>query len=82
MTSPSILYALGYDDMGNNPDLLHPDDKAKIEGEAENGRYGKTGVPRAGTHADCLVCGYPLSMHPRVQGALYFTRGCEGIVKL
>ncbi|QTG12412.1 hypothetical protein G6M86_03755 [Agrobacterium tumefaciens] len=82
MTSPSVLQSLGYDDWGNNPDLLHPKDKAIIDGEAENGRYGKTGVPRAGGRAECAKCGYPLEMHPKVQGALYFTRSCEGIVKL
>ncbi|AEG53175.1 hypothetical protein LOF17_25875 [Sinorhizobium meliloti] len=82
MTSPSILHSLGYDDWGNNPDLLHPNDKAIIDGEVENGRYGKVGVPRAGGRADCNVCGYPLELHPKVQGALYFIRSCEGIVKL
>lgn len=82
MTPTSILYSLGYDDWGNNSDLLHPNDKAIIDGEAENGRYGKSGVPRAGGRAECGKCGFLLEYHPKVQGALYFTRSCEGIVKL
>lgn len=81
MTSPSVLYSLGYDDMGNNPSLLHPDDKAMIDGDKPNGRYGCTGVPRAGGDSVCK-CGYINYMHPPVQGALYLTRTCEGIVKL
>jgi hypothetical protein len=75
------LYSLGYDDWGNNAELLHPNDKAVIHGEAVNGRYGKTGVPRAGGDNVCK-CGYIFYQHPPVQGALYFTRTCEGIVKL
>lgn len=82
MTPDTVLRSLGYDDWGNNPGLLHPDDKAKIDGEIDNGKYGKTGVPRAGGRAECAVCGYELELHPKVQGALYFTRSCEGIVKL
>lgn len=81
MTSPSVLHSLGYDDMGNHSGLLHPDDKRAIEGDADNGRYGRTGVPRACGDAVCK-CGYIFCHHPPVQGALYFTRTCEGIVKL
>lgn len=81
MTSPSILHSLGYDDMGNHAGLLHPSDKAIMDGEAENGRYGRTGVPRAAGEAVCK-CGYIYYHHPAVQGALYFRRTCEGIVKL
>lgn len=81
MTSPGILHSLGYDDYGNNPALLHPDDKRVIEGDAVNGRYGQSGVPRAGGDTVCK-CGYIFYHHPPVQGALYFHRTCEGIVKL
>lgn len=81
MTSPIILYGLGYDEYGNNEKLLHPDDKAIIEGEAVNGRYGSSGVPRAGGDYTC-DCGMIFYHHPKVQGALYLTRTCVGIVKL
>lgn len=77
----ATLYSLGYDDFGNNEALLHPNDKAIIDGEAINGRYGKYGVPRAGGDSICK-CGATLYQHPKVQGALYLTRTCEGIVKL
>lgn len=80
-SSPIVLEALGYDDLGNCPALLHPDDKKRIEGELPNGRYGLSGVPRAGGDSPCK-CGFILYHHPQVQGALYLTRTCEGIVKL
>lgn len=66
----SILWSLGYDDMLNNPDLLHPKDKAELD----------AGIRRAG---DVLCkCGWSYHSHPKVQGALWATRTCEGIVKL
>jgi hypothetical protein len=80
-TPDSVRYSLGYDDWGNHPALLHPNDKLAIDGEIDNGRYGKTGVPRAGGETICK-CGFSFYLHPPVQGALYFTRTCEGIVKL
>lgn len=76
MTPERVLLSLGYDDMGNNAALLHPDDKRVIEGED-----GGSGIPRA-SHMVVCKCGYEYWMHPKVQGALYFTRTCQGIVKL
>jgi hypothetical protein len=80
-TPESVRLSLGYDEWGNHAGLLHPDDKQRIDGETPNGRYGNTGVPRAGGEAVCK-CGFIFYLHPPVQGALYFTRTCEGIVKL
>jgi hypothetical protein len=78
----SVLDGLGYDEFGNNSNLLHPNDLAILNGEAENGKYGNIGVPRAGHEYLCENCNYPLYSHPKVQGALYLTRTCVGIVKL
>jgi hypothetical protein len=66
-----ILEALGYDDMGNNPDLLCERDKAAIDRAL-----------RVSGDATCLGCGELYRLHPRVQGALWLVRACDGLVKL
>jgi hypothetical protein len=63
---------LGYDSLGNAPHLLCPNDKIAIE----SGDY-----KRVGGEALC-TCGLPYNLHPPVQGALYLTRSCQGLVKL
>lgn len=72
-TPEPILASLHYDQFGNNPDLLAPGDQRNIDA----GRY-----TRAGGEAECPHCGMTLRLHPRVQGALWLTRTCEGLVKL
>lgn len=63
--------AFGYDDAGNAPSLLADRDRREIE----------RGVPRASGMVVC-VCGVQYNRHPPVQGALWATRTCTGIVKL
>lgn len=72
-TPHEVLATLHYDSFGNNPDLLTRADKRNIDA----GRY-----LRASGDFECRCCGFPLRHHPRVQGALWLTRGCEGLVKL
>ena len=75
MRAPSsTLAGLGYDDLGNAPHLLHPDDKAKLD----RGEYNR----RGGANVHCPVCDVPYWMHPPVQGALFIIRGCDQLVKL
>ncbi|USN15964.1 hypothetical protein PAPPERLAPAPP_02230 [Brevundimonas phage vB_BpoS-Papperlapapp] len=64
--------SLGYDQNGNAPHLLAEADRHYID---------EVGVPRAGGDVVCR-CGFSYYQHPAVQGALYYTRTCEGIVKL
>lgn len=64
--------SLGYDANGNAPHLLAEMDRRLIE---------EVGVPRAGGDVVCR-CGFTYYQHPAVQGALYLTRTCAGIVKL
>lgn len=63
---------LGYDADGNNQSLLAERDREEID----------RGIPRAAGTATCGKCGLELRLHPPVQGALWLTRTCEGIVKL
>ncbi len=63
---------LGYDEDGNHPDLLAPADADALE----NGTWR-----RADQAVEC-VCGSAFWTHPRVQGALWLVRTCEGLVKL
>lgn len=71
MITTQMMTAFGYDDLGNSPSLLCEKDKAEME----------RGIPRASGEANC-VCGVKLHYHPKVQGALWATRGCTEIVKL
>lgn len=64
---------LGYDGNGNSVALLAEADRLFIE---------NVGVPRAGGDVVCEKCGFIYYDHPPVQGALYLTRTCQGIVKL
>lgn len=70
----STLIGLGYDDLGNAPHLLHPDDKAKLD----RGDY----LRRTSGECLCPKCEMPYRLHPPVQGALWLNRGCENLVKL
>jgi hypothetical protein len=63
--------ALGYDAFGNNPDLVCEADKEAL-----------SNIPRASGDATCDICHALLRLHPSVQGALWATRACYGIVKL
>lgn len=65
--------ALGYDEWGNNPELLCEADKVKLE-EGEWQRVGGDAV--------CDCCGLPWRAHPEVQGARWLRRGCRVLVKL
>lgn len=65
--------ALGYDEFGNNPRLLHPSDERIIS---------KGEVRRVNGDMLCQKCHMPVRLHPKVQGALWVTRSCEGLVKL
>lgn len=69
----SVRLSLGYDEMGNNPDLLTVADKRNIE----RGRF-----VRVSGDACCTACGEAYRLHPPVQGALWLTRGCHYLVKL
>lgn len=64
--------AFGYDTFGNSPRLVCLADEEEME----------RGVPRAGGMVMCSVCRATYNVHPPVQGALWATRTCEGIVKL
>jgi len=71
---PSIMqYHLGYDDSGNNSELLAEADRAIIE----NGGY-----VRVSGDAPCPKCQCSYRSHPVVQGALWLHRGCDRLVKL
>jgi len=67
-----MQHLLGYDSLGNNFSLISEPDRAFIE---------EVGVPRASGEVTCK-CGSPYRIHPAVQGALWATRTCEGLVKL
>jgi hypothetical protein len=69
----TMLLALGYDDLGNNLNLLCRDDLEAIEA----GQY-----LRASGEMVCRKCGCIYYDHPNVQGALWLRRACEGLVKL
>lgn len=72
MTIWAIRGSLGYDDMGNNPQLLLDTDKQAIE----NGKFTRV-------HQDVsCTCGYAYRLHPQVQGALWLRRACTGLVKV
>lgn len=66
----AMARGLGYNDAGYNADLI-------AFGDAR-----EEFVPRASGDAICSVCHYALRMHPPVQGALFLTRTCTGLVKL
>jgi hypothetical protein len=68
-----IRSGLGYDEMGNAAHLLTEVDRYALE---------KGDFIRADGNARCCVCDYPLNQHPPVQGALWLTRSCWGLVKL
>lgn len=73
MMLPEVMAeGLGYDWMGNNPDLLAPADAKALE----EGTW-----VRVSGEAECPTCGYPLRMHPKVQGCLWLIRGCKGLYK-
>ena len=61
---------IGYDAAGNCDRLLCEGDRQMIDA----GLY-----PRVGGDAPCPVCGSPYRLHPPVQGALWLTRGCDGL---
>lgn len=65
--------ALGYDENGNADRLLAVDDAVKIEHGFWRRGSGET---------VCERCGMSFNLHPKVQGALWLTRTCEGLVKL
>lgn len=73
MMTDGMRVNLGYDDAGNNMSLVAIADHAAM---SMNG-----GVPRASGDVVCK-CGSAYRLHPPVQGMLYLTRTCEGIVKL
>lgn len=72
MLTEKMRTAFGYDSYGNSHELLSEKDRREMN----------KGVPRAGGEVLCCVCGVTYNIHPRVQGALWATRTCEGIVKL
>ena len=63
---------LGYDEHGNCEALLSEIDRQALE----EGQY-----PRASGEVQCR-CGTIYYDHPRVQGALWLTRTCDGLRKL
>lgn len=67
MTPTLTLEKLGYDNLGNNPNLLAPLDAARIQ----KGEYIRTSG-----EAICQECGAAFYNHPKVQGALWLNRGC------
>lgn len=67
-----LRIGLGYDEQGNNPDLLAPVDLQALE----------AGKWRRADQAVICRCGLPFAIHPRVQGALWLVRTCDGLVKL
>lgn len=72
-TPSSILDWIGYDSMGNKPELLAEVDRVALD----EGR-----ITRVNGDTACPRCGYEYRVHPQVQGALWATRGCERLVKL
>lgn len=72
MLTEKMRDAFGYDSFGNSDHLLAEKDRQEMD----------AGVPRAGGTVLCPVCGVTYNAHPAVQGALWATRTCEGIVKL
>lgn len=69
MLTDKMREAFGYDSFGNCDRLLAEADR-------------DVDVPRAGGDVVCRVCGVKYYAHPAVQGKLWATRTCEGIVKL
>lgn len=63
--------AFGYDDFGNSSELVAESDKEKL-----------LDCNRASGDFICEICGVEYRKHPPVQGALWATRACNGIVKL
>jgi len=72
MLTDKMREAFGYDSFGNSHKLLASHDRLMM----------RRNVPRAGGDVVCTVCGVIYARHPPVQGALWATRTCEGIVKL
>lgn len=72
MLTDKMRTVFGYDSFGNSPELVCEKDARELE----------AGIPRAGGTVICRVCGVTYNIHPSVQGALWATRTCEGIVKL
>lgn len=72
MLTDQMREAFGYDSYGNSMRLLCQSDRIMMA----------RGVPRAGGDVACRTCGVLYRNHPAVQGALWATRTCEGIVKL
>jgi len=63
-----------HNEWGNCPELLAPEDKAKLD----TGEWR-----RAAGSCMCPDCGRPYYDHPPVLGALYMTRLCNGnLIKL
>jgi len=58
-----------HDENGNNPSLLDPGDKAKID----DGDW-----LRAGGECVCQACGKEYRVHPPVVGAIWLLRLCGG----
>lgn len=67
-----MMRSLGYDEYGNNETLLSAVDRECLE---------KNTWFRASGEVLCK-CGVRYYAHPKVQGALWLTRTCQGIVKL
>ncbi len=63
--------ALGYDMYGNCARLVCSADRIPL-----------SRVTRASGDVVCRACNVLYRLHPAVQGALWATRTCEGIVKL
>lgn len=72
MLTDKMRTAFGYDSFGNSDVLLAEVDRLSLD----------AGISRAGGTVVCRVCGVTYNAHPSVQGALWATRTCEGIVKL
>lgn len=62
--------SMGYDENGNNSELLCPKDATVLEDSS---------WVRAGD-IECLLCHCPYSVHPPVQGALWLRRTCIGVL--
>ncbi len=71
MLTDKMREAFGYDSFGNSELLLAELDKQVID----------RGIQRAAGMTMCK-CGCTYNRHPAVQGALWLTRTCDGIVKL
>jgi hypothetical protein len=72
MLTEKMREAFGYDQFGNSHKLLSSYDRLMM----------RRGVPRAAGTVLCQQCMVTYNLHPPVQGALWATRTCEGIVKL